>query len=365
MSQLHISWQTCADSLVRLYPQWQNLFQHQPVTTGLFASPDFIQNYWAFYKPTDSGVLTVTEAHNGRLLAAIALQIFHLEHNGRQYRCARPVGANYAPFFEWPFASENRREVINAVLNQGMQAILRLDVAFMGPLHEGSILYQLLEDFTGSESLKIWRFPRNLHEIDTRGRNFEAYQRLCSSKAFKAARYAERKLAREKGPLSWHAPATPSIAYDVVQTLCEQELTHFGTQHVHNHHPEWPSFMAAFVRDLQYGAQADVQQLYVDGHLALTSLALRHQQRLYYMVSRPHPDYVTYSVDRILQARLITQSFERQEIFCFGAGDYAYKRYWAPTVGELKCALIFFNVHTRRALDPLLEPKSFARCVAF
>lgn len=366
MSQLEISWQTCANQLVDLYPQWQALLQNQPITTSLFASPDFIQNYWQFYKPKDAGVLTVTQAGSGDLLAAIALQIFHLEHQGHCYRCVRPVGANYAPFVEWPLAGENRRKVLNAVLNEGMQRILKLDVAFMGPLHESSSLYQMLiEDFAGTHSLKTWRFPRNLHEIDTRGRNLARYQALCSSKAFKAARYAERKLARDKGPLSWHSPKTPAAAHDMVKALCEQELAHFGDQHVHRHHPEWPAFIAAFTRDLQYGAQADIQQLRVNGHLALTSLAYRHQQRLYYTISRPHPDYLPYSVDKILHARLIEQCFERQEIFCFGAGDYAYKRYWAPTVGEVKCALVFFNQEVRQALDPLLKPKSFVSCVAF
>ena len=169
----------------------------------------------------------------------------------------------------------------------------------------------------------------------------------------------------EYAPLSWHTPDTPKTIHKAVKALCEQDLAHFGDRHAHRHHPEWPTLMADLACDLPYGAQADVQQLRVNGQLALTSLGIRHQQRLYYIASRPHQDYVPYSVDKILQARLIEQSFERQEIFCFGAGNYPYKRHWAPTVGELKCALVFFNSDARPALDSLLEPRTFGRFVAF
>lgn len=366
MASLHLDWLTQAETLAKLAREWQALATRQAESTGLFATPAWVQTYWAQYAPQDAGVLTVRQGVDGPLLAVAPLQVFNLQHESRSYRAARPVGATFAPYVEWPMASYQRREAINALLNQGMREHLKLDLVFIGALHERSPLYlTLLEDLRASSALKTWRFPRNLHEIETRGRTLAAHQRLCSSKTFKAARYALRRLEREQGPVVWDAPTSAQVKQQLVTELCALEQQHFGRQHAQAHRPEWPQLMGRLAALDTPDITTEVMRLRVNQQTAVISLGVRYKQRYYYLTSRYPPSFVPYSVNKLLQAHLIERSFERQELFCFGAGNYAYKRDWAPTVGELKCALVFFNPAARQALDATLTPSSFPRFVAF
>jgi len=67
----------------------------------------------------------------------------------------------------------------------------------------------------------------------------------------------------------------------------------------------------------------------------------------------------------MLLSHLAAKTFEARGVFCLGAGNYAYKRDWVHTVGEIKSAIVFLNPEARPVLEPHLDKAGISRVSGF
>lgn len=341
-------------ALQALRPQWQALSARLPENTDFFASWDYTWAYLNFHRPTNWLVVAMREVANGPLVAVFPLKVFQIEHEGQVFRACQPLGVGYLPYIEFPVEGQLRRDVLQVLLNTVLQQQLGVEVAIFWPLHQASPLYlSLLEDLGRSEVLKTLRFPNNLHEIETRGRDFDHYLAACSSTSFQNAAYCQRRLCA-MGALSFTLSEWPEAMPSVLETLCQQNQKKFAGRHAFSRLPQWPAFISDLAVSLSQACLAQLSTLRLDGRVIAGGVSFLHKRRRYLYLMDYNPEFARYSPLKILLANLIEQTFKEQGVFCFGAGSSAYKRDWAPALGEFKAAIVFFSTASRAALDTQL-----------
>lgn len=354
MTQLAAEYITDFPALSALRDDWQALSARIPESTDFFATWVTTWIYLNVHRPTNWQVVAIRAPESGALLAVFPLLVFQISHEGQTFRACQPLGTGYLPYIEFPVDSAVRREVLQVLLNTVLQQQLNLDLAIFWPLHQTSPLYlTLLEDLGRTEALKTLRFPNNLHEIETRGRDLAAHRQTCSIKSFKDAAYKARKLGRQ-GELRFTLSEPVANLRPLMEILCQQNLQKFGEQHACQHLPNWSAYLPELAVALSSSAQAQLSSLRLDGEVVASVLSFVHKQRRSLYLIDYDPKFVRYSPSKILLAKLIEQTFADGGIFCFGAGSTPYKRDWGPAVGELKAALIFFNPAARTALEDQL-----------
>lgn len=341
-------------ALEALRSDWQALSARTPENTDFFATWDYTWAYLNGHRPANWQVVTIRDSDGGALVAVFPLQVFQIEHQGQVFRACQPLGTGYLPYVEFPVESRVRRDVLQVLLNTVLQQQLNIDLAIFWPLHQASPLYlTLLEDLGRTEVLKTLRFPGNLHEIETRGRDLAAHRQGCSIKSFKDAAYKARKLGRQ-GDLRFTLSEPIDQLRPLMETLCQQNLQKFGEQHACRHLPKWSTYLPELAVALAATSQAQLSTLRLDGEVVASVLTFVHKQRRSLYLIDYDPQYVRYSPSKILLASLIEATFAEGGIYCFGAGSTPYKRDWGPAVGELKAALVFFNPNARAALEDQL-----------
>lgn len=230
MTQLAAERITDFPALAALRDDWQALTARIPENTDFFATWDYTRTYLNVHRPANWQVVAIRERDTGVLMAVFPLLVFQIAHQGQTFRACQPLGTGYLPYIEFPVDSTVRRDVLQVLLNTVLQQQLKLDLALFWPLHQASPLYlTLLEDLGCSEALKTLRFPGNLHEIETRGRDLAAHRQTCSIKSFKDAAYKARKLGR-LGELRFTLSEPVANLRPLMEILCQQNLQKFGEQ---------------------------------------------------------------------------------------------------------------------------------------
>ena len=342
-------------ALQAIREDWQTLTARLPENTDFFATWDYTWVYLNFHRPANWHVVTFREPDGGTLVAVFGLQVFQISHEGHVFWASQPLGVGYLPYIEFPIESRVQRDVLQHLLNTVLQQELGIELALFWPLHQGSPLYlTLVEDFGRTDLLKTLRFPGNLHEIETRGREFTSYRQTCSSKSFKYAEYVQRKLGRE-GSLRFTLNEPNACLPPLVETLCLQNMQKFGERHVGRNLPRWSAFIADIASLLSALGIAQLSTLRLDERVVASVLSFMHKRRRYLYLIDHDPEFVRFSPSKILLANLLKHTFNEGGVFCFGAGGYDYKRDWGPAVGELKAAIVYLNPAARTVLDEHLN----------
>lgn len=340
-------------ALEALREAWRALSARLPENTDFFATWDYTWTYLNCHRPANWRVVVVRDSGT-QLVAVFPLQLFQLEEQGQVFRVCQPLGTGYLPYIEFPIDSRVRRDVLQTLLNTVMRQ-LGVDVAIFWPLHQSSPLYlSLLEDLGRTEALKTLRFPDNLHEIETRGLDFDRYLESCSSTTFRNSAYCQRRLGA-MGALSFTLSEPLAVMRPLLDTLCQQNRQKFAERHAAQHLPKWSAFIPELVMSLSQAGRAQLSTLRLDGRVLASGVGFLHKRRRYFYLIDYDPEFVRFSPAKVLLAKLIEQTFQDQDVFCFGAGSSRYKRDWGPSVGELKAAIVFLNPPARTALEAKLD----------
>lgn len=345
--------------------RWQVLTDSVDGTVDFFASYAYTRAYLSHYAPPDWFVVAIHDQGSGQLQAVFPLQRFHITHEAQRFTACKALGVPYVPYVDFAIQSQSRREVITCLLNEVLRPLMHIDLVFFWPLHEDSKLYlTLLEDLAGHPALKVDRYPRNLHQIDTRGLSFAGFVKTRPSHTFKDAAYCLRRLHR-KGAISLatHTDARTMLA--AAREVCLRNQARFSAQHAYARFADWPDFIASFATQLAPQGRAELTTLNLDGHTIGAALCFLHKcRRIYYLIDCDD-DFRDFSPAKIFMSFLIEKTFQDGGVFCLGAGDYAYKRHWATTVGEVKSALVFLNAQARTVLEPHLGKAGISRLCGF
>lgn len=341
-------------ALQALQAAWQALSAVVPQSTGFFASWDFVWQYTRAIQPKGWFVVTIRDPDTRKLVAVFAWERVNLHTATHAYRAVQPMGASLGSYIEPPIAPRCLRPAMQALFNTALRAA-GVDLVCFWPLHETSPLYNALnEDLRGSGTLKTFRYPDNLREIETRGLDYALY---CSSRpgaTIPDARYGERRLNRE-GTLHFTLCEPGPEAVEIVQRLCTATVERFGAQFAYRAQPEWKTLVVGLVRALAPCGTAQVSTLRFNGAIIASGLSFWHKGRRFFYLTHYDPVYARYSPGKILLYRLIEQTFADRGVFCFGSGTYRYKDDWAQSSGELKAAFVFLQPEVRQALDALID----------
>ncbi|TDO10660.1 GNAT family N-acetyltransferase [Halomonas ventosae] len=355
-----------SDALAALAPEWRALSARLATSLDWFATADYTRAYLSFFQPAQWFVVAIRDRDSGELCGVFPLQVFTLTKGEQRYRACKPVGVPFLPYVEFPVQGERRREVLGVLFNAVLRNRLGVDLVFLGPLHEQSPLYlALLEDLGRTASLLAWRYHGNAHTVDTRLQSFDDYARTRSSKALADARYNERRLSRQ-GDLrvTFSNAGDPANALRI-DTLCRMSRERFGDKLVHASIPQWPEYIRHLVSSLASGGQAELASVLFDDHPIALGLSFCHKGRRNFFLTGFDPDYARYSPAKILLAHLVERTYAERGVLCLGAGSHPYKRLWATSVGELKCAVVKLNPDIGEALDAVLQPKNLYRLIGF
>lgn len=341
-------------ALEALRDDWQALSARLPENTDFFATWDYTWTYLNVHRPADWQVVAIRDRETRVLRAVFPLRVFQISRDGQRFRACQPLGVGYLTYIEFPVDSVVRRDVLQVLLNTVLQEQWNLDLALFWPLHQASPLYlTLLEDLGRTEALKTLRFPGNLHEIETRGLDFQRHIAACPSASFRNAAYRQRRLSKE-GVLQFTLREPLDQLRPLVESLCRLNQQKFGAQHVYRRLPKWSSFLPELVCALAPTGLAEVSSLRLDGRVLASRVSFVHKRRRYFYLIDYDPAFKHFAPAKVLNALTIEATFREGGVFCFGAGNYAYKREWGPAVGELKAAMVFFNPAARAALEDQL-----------
>lgn len=351
--KLRVRWVSDWTSMQALRESWRDLSLRAPDNLGFFASWDYVRAYIQAVQPKNWRLAAVFDADD-RLVGVFPLQLFQMQHGQQTWRACQTLGGLYATYIECPVHGHLRREVAQVVLLALKQ--LEIDVLVLWPLHERSWLYlALLEDMGGKPALMNLRFPGNLHEIDAQGQSLEAYFDVRKSSTLKNARYKQRRLSRE-GEVSVTLNETSDLDA-LTRQLCEWNRQRFGEQHLFGDFERWTGLISDLVQSLQPAGEAQVSTLRLSGQVIASALSYRQKRRRYFNLYAFDPAFAQFASSKILLSHLIEDTFMAGDEFCFGLGEYAYKRDWAQTVGEVKAAVVFFRPEVRASLEPVVDYK--------
>lgn len=355
----HVDVLTTLESLDRIKDEWRELCAQLPENTGFFCSYPYLRPYLAFHRPARWAVVAVYTGDKSELLGIFPLSIFNIDIDGTLYQACKPLSTAYAAYFDFAVLSQQRRQVLNT-LTTVLREYLKSDVAMLGPLHEASPLCTVLLQDLAPEQLKIIGNPGTLSQIETRGQSFEDYFRRKKSLTLPAARYEERRL-RRLGKVDIRVADHGEDLEAVVLELCGRNEDQFTEINYYRQHPEWKNYLALLARELVPQGLAEVSTLRFNDHVIASSLCFLQPGRRSLYLTAYDPGFARHSPSKILLAHMIKRSFEEKSIFCFGAGDYAYKRDWSQSLGENRIPVIYFNDQARQALDKHLVQAKLSR----
>lgn len=341
--------------------EWQALCAALPGNTGFFSSYSYLRTYLAFHQPATWAVAAIYSGDKSQLLAIFPLSFLNIESEGQHFLACKPLATPYAPYFDFAVQSQERRQVLRTLL-QLLRVHLKCDVALLGPLHESSPLCTVLLQDLDAQQLKIIGNPASLSEIETRGQSFEEYFRRKKSLTLPDARYQARRL-RKLGQLDLCLADHGDDMEEVVLEMCRRNEDHFADVNYYRQHPAWQSYLTALARQLAPQGLAEVSTLRIDGKVIASALCFLQPGRRSLYMTAFDPEFARYSPSKILLAHMIEQSFDEKSIFCFGAGDYAYKRDWSQSVGDRRTPVIYLNPQARLALDQHLVPEKLGRFI--
>ena len=341
--------------LQALEADWHALSTAGPQSLDFFSTWNFTWHYVSTMQPRKWLVVCLREAHTGALCGVFPWEFFTLQADAGAFRAVQPLAAAVVPYVEPPLALAVRRDVLQVVLDTVLRDQLRIDLVCWWPLHEASPLYQLLtEDLGGSAVLQTFRYSRNIHELETRGLDYEQYCLTQPGDTFADARYQQRRLGR-LGEVALNMHEDGAEALRVADWMCQGIALQFGADFLYRGRPRWPQLVRALVGELGASAVAEVATLRLDGRVIAASLSYWHKGRRYYTLCHYDPAYARFSPGKILMRGLIEQTFHDKGIFCFGAGNHAYKGRWARSAGELKAAYVFLSASVREHLGDQLN----------
>lgn len=342
-----------------LKDDWQALCATLPENTGAFTSYPYLRSYLQFHQPARWTVVAIYNGDKSRLLGVFPLSLFNIEHEGVHYLACKPMATPYAAYHEFAVRSHERRQVMQ-VLQQILSSHLKCDVALLGPLHEASPLCGILQPDGVTQQLKVLINPGSLSQIETRGQTFDGYFGDKKSLTLPDARYQERRL-RKNGALEIRIADHGGDLEAVILELCRRNDEHFPDKNYNRHHPQWQTYLASQTRQLTTQGLAEVSTLRLNGQLIASAVCLLLSGRRSLYLTAYDPAFGRHSPSKILLAHLIGKTFEERGVFCFGAGDYAYKRDWGQSVNDARTPVIYFNDRARVALDQHLVQERLGR----
>lgn len=341
-------------ALLAIKREWQALSTSVPHSIGFFGGWDFVWHYIHVIRPGKWFVVALRHTESRQLVAVFPWELINLNAGEGIYCAVQPLGPSLVPYVDFAVSPAHLRAVLQVLFNTVLAQQVKIDVVCLWPLHEASLLYNVLnEDMRGSDVLKTFRYPNNLCEIETRGQDYDQYRREKSGVSFANARYCERRLKKE-GELCFTLCEPALSATDIAAELCAASADRFPDQFVYRHKPGWAALVGEMVEALAGQGIAQVSTLRFNGAMIAGSLSFWHKCRRYFYLTYYDRAYAKYSPGKILLNRLIEQTFADKGIFCFGAGANSYKEHWAQSTGELKAAYIFLNPAARHVLDEVI-----------
>ncbi len=358
--RLTVQWVQDLAAFETLRDEWRSLSLAAPGNIGFFASWDYVRACLHNVQPRHWCVLAVRDA-NERLVGVFPLQVFQMQAGQYTWRTCQTLGGMYATYIEFPVDGRLRRAVVQALLHALKQQ--HVDVLVLWPLHEQSWLYlALLEDMAGKPALMSLRLAGNRHEIDAQGQTLQDYFAGRPSSTLYNARYRERRLSRE-GEVRFTLNETAELD-SLTRQLCEWNRQRFDGQHLYRDFARWSALTADLVSTLQPSGAAQLSTLRLNGRVIASAVSFLQKRRRYFNLFAFDPAYARFAASKIVLSHLVEETFRTEGEFCFGLGDYAYKRDWAQVVGEVKAAVVFLNAQARPSLEPLVDLQMLRRIAA-
>ncbi|WP_404342578.1 GNAT family N-acetyltransferase [Vreelandella venusta] len=341
------------DALLAIKDEWKSLSAAVPATIDFFGGWNHVWNAVQIMPPAKWFVVTVRESEHKRLVAVFAWELLNVQTAGKAYRAVQPLASMLSPYVEFAVEPSHLRPALQALLDTLARA--SIDMLCLWPMHEASPLFNTLtEDMRNHGSLKTFRYPSNLREIETRGLQFTDYIRNKSSKTFANSYYCERRLKRA-GSVHFTLCEPPDKAVDIAKQLCAVSTARFGNQFAYRSQPDWNRWIAEMVHSLTEQKIAQVSTLRFNETIIAASLSFWHKHRRYFYLTSFDQAYARFSPGKILLYKLIEQTFSDRGVFCFGSGNYRYKDDWARSTGELKAAFVFMNADVQQALSAVVD----------
>lgn len=343
------------NQLLQLEADWRRLSQRTEENTGFFCGWEFVSALLETTAPAGWRVLVFYPEDNASEAAAIfPLELFNVkmgEGDGQILRMARPLGLRYAPYVDFPVLPAYRSQVW-----QLLRGVLRdhcgCDAFLLGAHHQDSPNIRHLRQCLAPEQVSIVQCP-DMRFIDARGRRFDDFFTGKKRELLLTMRRCERRL-RELGELRFESGFDTDESKQWLHQLLQWQSNQFGGDHYYGPSEGWwPLFEQLAERQCHSGA-VEFSSLCLNGELIAAHLGFHDHGRRYYYMPAYAKAFSRYSPSKILLSRLIELTFEQGEVFCFGAGDYDYKRVWSEGRVELSVFCIFLAPRARTALAPFM-----------
>ena len=329
---------------------WRALSASMPENTGAFSSWEFVHTLVQCCQPKNWFVLVVRDqAEPHQVLGIFPLQWFTVEASGLRLRMVRSLGVSYAPYIEYPVLACYRVPVWQAVLT----ALPRMgcDAAFLGPFHQDSGFCRHLLSSEPSESLKCLSQPA-LRYLDAGSIDAASYFAQHKS-SFTNLRRLSRRLD-ELGKVEYALkPVRDHLRADIDE-LCRLQVEHFGEQHLYGATERWQSLVSELVERHADQGPVEFATLRLDGRMIAAWMGLRCHRRTSWFMTGYDPAFRRYSPGKLLTLHLIERDFKQAGVFCFGGGDFPYKRQWSDSIALIQVPWLFFDAQARAILEPVM-----------
>lgn len=342
------------EDLQRLQTPWAALQKRTAEATGAFSGWGFVAAFVQHFKPVGWQILAVfDEAAPGgaRLLGLLPLQVVQVRAGGRDWRLARTLGIQFAPYFEPPIDRDFRPQVWKA-LEQALRVRARCDVFYLGPLHDASRSYVHWLESHPNAQLQTLHWSA-FYDLDARDGQSEAYFRARKSQLVEM----DRRLRRlsERGTVRFelatgHDRVRERLAADIA-TLCDWQVAHFADRHLYGPPQRWMPFVQALADWGVALGEAEFASLRLDGRLIAAWLGMKHQHRHVAFMTAYHPDFRHYAPSKLLLRFVLQRVFDERGVFCFGGGLFDYKGQWCETRSASKHLFIYFNPQAQEAMQ--------------
>lgn len=354
--QLKVREITRWDDLQRIKQPWAELQTRTAESTGAFSGWAFVAAYVQHFQPVNWRILAVFEeaAPGGsRLLGLLPLQVVRVRAGGRDWRMARALGIQFAPYFEPPIDRDCRPQVWQA-LEQILRNRMQCDVLYLGPLHEASRSYVHWLESHPHALLQTLHWPA-FYDLDARGGQPDAYFQARKSQVVDM----DRRLRRlsERGAVSFAFSGgqgghgnSERLAADL-QQLCAWQVAHFADQHLYGAPQRWMPFVQALAEQGVTGGEVEFASLRVDDRLIAAWLGMKHQYRRVGFMTAYDPEFRRYGPSKLLLRFVLQRVFDERGVFCFGGGLFDYKGQWCETRSQSKHLFLYFTPQAYDAMQ--------------
>lgn len=346
-------------ALEKYKEQWLKLSNSECNPLAIFAQPDFLISYIKEFNIKNWNTILMLDKNNN-LVAVFPLKLlnFKLEREKPPLKIAVSLTSSIAPYLDYLVESKNKKYYWKTLFNI-LKNNYHFDSFLIGPLHSESLNYLHLTSHENYYSYVSSLSVHNNYKIKSKCGNYQEYIMDISKKEKKNISYYSRRLENcgkvnfERSQSSKNIQKGLDFIFFHMEKNFKEKIIYKKTSSLKN----------TFIKFSEKSSGPIIFNLTLNGKIISSTFVLEHFDRWMFLFCSFDDNYKKFSVGKILLNKVIEEAFINKKNFCFGTGDFDYKKVWSQECDSLHVLIYSLTDYAKEHWSPNINWKTIAPLV--